>query len=1148
MNKLLLTLLLLCTFIVNARAGDFTLSAKNGSFTVMFNGKELISSSNFYIDGQPIFRPGELLAEKQTLKDGSTAFNIISKDPARRFRQEGVISADGSKVELNMQFEYQAYSPAAGKAINYTLALPFERFKNLPFAAIHGRNMRPKNQKGIISPALQGNLTDGKARMLTVKMPEGDLLFDFSPAGVCNFSGGTGNTCIGMWQVARLKNSPNSLSFNAGYNVPLWGGGLASKLIITRGDSKSYRTRHPRVKYSYYDSMPAQRLYSFGAEKVGKRYTKLDLTAQGTSAYWLKPGNAKKLTGKHPGAFYSTVAGNKPALLKVKNLQPGYYFITAGIGNFEGKSNKSTIKVNGILLEKDITVKPQQAASITKVFKLENGSADIEFSGNWQISTLGFQLLTNFYEDYTFHRGFWVTDALEPLVMYKNVHYATEPKFVAGRTDVVMPDPSKAAKPVKSLVYSVKQPSAEAQKNMTWRYTARVTQLGPNNNGTFNEFNAPGLVERRLKELAQQKFNTVIVSGLLSRHTYPRHLDRVRTMLKRMAENAHKYNLKIYDHIDYTLLWNMDSGFRVASENPQWLTRELDTLLPSTDFCVNNHDRNQAFRKYLKEYIKDTGLDGMMIDEVCFVGNNFCGCGDCRNDFTSDTDQMWPLNELAKDQISAQSTAANTPLAKTFRAWRRKRVGDWWVELRKSLAKDFPQFGFLCYSTHYGLTSNHATNSLGADLVQIARAVDFIGTEIMPRNIWANYRPIFAYRKAQNMLRNAFGLPIYGQIYAPGGWDVAYFGWGIMNMNSQVYWAEPAMKCPPGKSNYYAFADRNMDIGKAENCADVVLLFSSQGRDNGLMMNYKNELFGMAQTLGDMHVNYDIICDTMLSAAALEKYKVLFVGTSAPLSDKQIAIIRKFAADGGHVILGPIAALADEYGNMRKKWPFEELFKFHPSNKLSKVKMLALDNGATVQPTQIITAYLPHPRNMKMPSAPVNMVWGKTRIPAIFSKNYGKGKIKFMPLCIGSNLRQEELMVGLKVNFELDKATSTACKHLWKSILKDAQAGTWECNAPEKVPATLYKHGGYYYAHFLNATGVNLKVGDVIQFAIPDNAFPALKEDITFTLPGKKLTTAEAASPDFDGWKQLKVSVKDNSTTVTLPKELLKVYTLVRIK
>ena len=172
MYKLFFSLALFAFLACFLNAGDFTLAEKNGSLSVMFKGRELISSSSFYADNQPLFRPGELITEKQTLKDGSTVFNIISKAPARRFRQEGVISADGSKVELNMQFDCQAYSEFSGKTVTYTLALPFARFANLPFESINGRNMRPVNQKGVISPALRGNLTDSKSRMLTVKMPE----------------------------------------------------------------------------------------------------------------------------------------------------------------------------------------------------------------------------------------------------------------------------------------------------------------------------------------------------------------------------------------------------------------------------------------------------------------------------------------------------------------------------------------------------------------------------------------------------------------------------------------------------------------------------------------------------------------------------------------------------------------------------------------------------------------------------------------------------------------------------------------------------------------------------------------------------------------------------------------------------------------
>ncbi|MBE6366314.1 MAG: hypothetical protein E7052_00175 [Lentisphaerae bacterium] len=1143
-----LILALLMLAMAGAGAGDFTLQEKNGSFAITFRDRELISESLFTIDGKNVFKPGELTVEKKQLADGSTAFNIWSKDPQRRYRQEGVISADGKRLELNMQFDYLAYSPAEGKVVEYILKMPFKPLAGCRFEAVHGRNMRPVWQKGVIAADLKGNLTADRARMLTIKLPEGDVLLDFSPQGVCNYAGATGNTCIGMWQVARMKEDPEVLSLAAIRKVPAWGGGIAGKVVITAGSSKEYNTYHPRKKYSYYDALPAQKLYSFGAEKVGRKYSKLDLRAAGKLDGWADPGNGKIVAGKHPGAFYSAVAGSGKALLKVKDLQPGYYFVTAGIGNFDRQKNKFSIKVNGVDLAKDITVKAGEAASLTRVFKLDKGVADIEFTGNWRISTLGFQLLSNFYEDYSFSRGFWVTDGFEPGVMYNNSHYAKEPAFATGRTDVVMPDPDKAPAPVKSLVYTVKQPSAKAQENMRWRYTARVSQVGTQNNGTFQEFIQPGAVERRMDELKKENFNLIIVSGLLSRHTYPAHLQRVRRQVKRMAAAAHERGMKFYDHIDYILLWNMDSGFRVAAEKPFWLARELDTLLPTTDFCVNNHERNLAYRKYLKKYIQDTAIDGIMIDEVCFPGGNFCGCGDCREDFTADTAQEWPLNEMAPDQITAKGSQAATALAKTHQAWRRKRVGDWWVELRSFLDKDYPEFGFFCYSTHYGLSSNYASNSLGFDLLQVGRAVDFLGTEIMPRNVWACARPLFSYRKAKNMLRNAFGMPVYGQIYAPGGWDVAYFGWGLMNMNAQVYWAEPPMACPPGKSDYYKFSDRNMDIGKAVSCADVALLFSSQGRDNGVRMNYKVELFGMAQTLGEMHVNYDIICDTVLSLEQLKKYKVLWVGASAPLSDNQIAIIRKFAEQGGHVVLGPIAAVANEYGQMRDKWPFEDLFKFKPASRQSKVSRLDLDNGTTVTPAKIIPAWLPDPRNMKMPAAPVTMVWGKTRIPAIFNAPLGKGQVMFMPLAIGSVLVQEEMMVGRKLNFELDENTAAACRYLWESILKNAQAGTWQCQAPGKVLSTLYKQDDCYYAHFLNATGVNLKKDDVVTVNMPENAFPMIGKDIVFTLPDDSLTVAEAASPDFEGWKKLPLRKVAGGVEITLSKELLKVYAMVRIK
>ena len=64
----------------------------------------------------------------------------------------------------------------------------------------------------------------------------------------------------------------------------------------------------------------------------------------------------------------------------------------------------------------------------------------------------------------------------------------------------------------------------------------------------------------------------------------------------------------------------------------------------------------------------------------------------------------------------------------------------------------------------------------------------------------------------------------------------------------------------------------------------------------------------------------------------------------------------------------------------------------------------------------------------------------------------------------------------------------------------------------------------------------------------PKVPYPALTEDVVFTVPGK-WREAVAVSPDFAGRKPLELrSAGEQGVTVTLPKELLKTYTIVRLK
>ena len=83
--------------------------------------------------------------------------------------------------------------------------------------------------------------------------------------------------------------------------------------------------------------------------------------------------------------------------------------------------------------------------------------------------------------------------------------------------------------------------------------------------------------------------------------------------------------------------------------------------------------------------------------------------------------------------------------------------------------------------------------------------------------------------------------------------------------------------------------------------------------------------------------------------------------------------------------------------------------------------------------------------------------------------------------------------------------------------------------------------------HFLNATGSRYKVGETIPAVLKGNSFPQLEKDIVFTIPGD-FRKARAASPDFEGFKDLPCQRQSGQLQVTLPKELLKVYTIVHLE
>ena len=96
---------------------------------------------------------------------------------------------------------------------------------------------------------------------------------------------------------------------------------------------------------------------------------------------------------------------------------------------------------------------------------------------------------------------------------------------------------------------------------------------------------------------------------------------------------------------------------------------------------------------------------------------------------------------------------------------------------------------------------------------------------------------------------------------------------------------------------------------------------------------------------------------------------------------------------------------------------------------------------------------------------------------------------------------------------------------------------------------TLYREKDQVLVHLLNGLASGHSKGDQVPNTFKKAPFPALTRDITITVPAFGKNEIYAVSPDFAGRKKLSGKYNaDGTVTVTLPKELLKGYTLIRIR
>lgn len=1034
-----------------------------------------------------------------TRENGWQTVNVWSSNTVAPYRREIGLSSDGKKMELTFQVHQDALMEEyPSPRITYKILAPASTLDNSTWDALTGRSFNAQWSNGRFDSSMpDGDIVTG-TRWITFNTPKGPITFDFNPHGVSTYFVAGINTMVSQWTVAK-KGDMVELSFST--SATYYGGDFTSKLTIFEGDKNDYASHHAATYYHYFSELQKEKLFSFN-DRAGK-----DFTHVGTSRYnpeagygWQRSEGLSIEGDERSGALYASCSSTSPNTFITDGLRPGLYLITVKSSALHKEEGPFSVTFDGEQIYHDIRIDKGKMAEITLVRWVEDGNAAISFEGDWTVSVIGFQLFMHREEDYQFRRGNWLKkDGFCPGILFAN-YYDTPPVYGKALTySPLAGEINETAEIPPFPELGTALPDQQA-KELAWRFNSPLGTMGPDNWGTFNEFNTPEKIEKRLEQIKNSGVSAVILNGFLSRHTYATHLKRVEENIRQTVEIAHQKGMKIIDHQDLTILWNADMGFRFLAANPGYLQHNHTNGLPTWGLCpVNPGFKYGYFFPYISGHIKNTNIDGFMLDETVFHYANFCNCAHCRQSFTDITGLVLP-----DDETNPLLHNKSSKLWKTWIEWRKHAMAQWRIDLSNLTHQINPYFSNLEYYSEGGFLANAASYGQGGDLPLSARSKDFLGTEIMSRDVWDDYRYNFTSRNMYNSLRETYGSPIFGLVYPDGVFNYALIGWAMNNMFGQVTWSLVDF-AEKEKMNPYTGWKENMDKITSVPYTDIAVVFSRSTRDWSMKNtgNYPKEIMGTGQFLASRHIPHTFILDDAITGQDISRFRVLLAPGMDCISNEQELTLKQFIFDGGTLLLTGDAGMFTPYGEARDTRAFGDILT---ESRLAEA---------------VETDW-------------VEVEYGKGKI--IYTRN--KSMInEFCP-----SIRE----TGMIYRFTPDpKITASNEKIVEKTV---GPIMFKSISIPSKVLVTAYKDTGKernsVMVHLLNATGVKVKHGDTLP--LPDPAWEPINEDISFEITLPSFKKAYYASPDEEGHKEVNVEkTGKNRYKVTVPRGTVDKYGIV---
>ncbi|MBN2307936.1 MAG: beta-galactosidase trimerization domain-containing protein, partial [Candidatus Hydrogenedentes bacterium] len=663
--------------------------------------------------------------------------------------------------------------------------------------------------------------------------------------------------------------------------------------------------------------------------------------------------------------------------------------------------------------------------------------------------------------------------------------------------------------------------------------------LGPSNTGSRNELVTYAGLEGRMREVADAGYNTVINNGLHFRLCHPDEMAMMTANMKRTCDVAHRYGLRVIEHHDVPIMQAHNQGFKTLLAHTDWLERDIESGKVCTEFCINNPGFLQWYYEWFRDYARATGIDGAMLDEVSFFGPEFCGCAHCRARFTRDTGLALPYRDAGEVFHNRDSAL--------WIAWEKQRVrssSDFFRGIRAIFDECKPSATLMAYTTHYGFTSSYGSRRYGGDIVDRARYIDFLGTEIMSRNVFYSHRSVFAFRKAKAALGLYFQKPIWGLVYHLDDPDLAYFGWALLQMNRQVGWIPSIEGFDIGR---FINWDGRMNARDAVPLSDVAIVFSRACCNYNRRTSHASSAMGWSQQLSDGHIQHDIILDLGLTAEALARYRVVILPDVECLSDEAAAALDAYVEAGGRLFVTRWAGQLNEDGIPREAGP-----------ALACLDGIEVGDTAIKGPLNVQSAEGdPFIVDAAASAASVRegtevLAWSvdenDARLsPAIARRPAGAGQIVYLAVPLGAVNCMREYTVGDTYEF----AVNEPARDLLWGVLRATAGEPFAVEAiqvPEQVFLAAYEVPEGYAIHLLNATGARLAPGESIPRTAGDEPFPPLPDDIVFDLRVPAVSSGRLVSPDYDRERRPGIEKWDDRYRITVPRDALHAYAVVYLE